>query len=67
MRLFSPVGSVVSQVLLAVVYFVVVTPLALVMRASGRDPLERRLDPAAPTYWIRRDGVRPMAGYFRQF
>lgn len=47
-RVFSPVA-------MGIVFFAVVTPLALAMRLTGRDPMRRRLEPAASSYWIRRD------------
>lgn len=37
-----PIGFVVAQVLLALLYFLVLTPLALVLRLTGHDPLHRR-------------------------
>ncbi|SEM34833.1 hypothetical protein [Streptacidiphilus jiangxiensis] len=38
-------------VLLALLYGCVVTPLGLLGRVV-RDPLRRRVDPKAPTYWV---------------
>lgn len=40
--LAQALGFVVSRVLLAIVFFAVLTPLALLQRALGRDPLQRR-------------------------
>jgi hypothetical protein len=45
---------IVSPVVLGVMFFGVVTPMGLVMRALGKDPLRLRFDPAARTYWIER-------------
>jgi len=45
---------VASPVAMGIVFFGVVTPLALAMRLSGKDPMRRRLEPAMPSYWIRR-------------
>ncbi|NGO77800.1 hypothetical protein G6045_19365 [Streptomyces sp. YC504] len=38
-------------VLLAVVYYLVVTPIGLLARAT-RDPLTRSWDPKAESYWV---------------
>ena len=46
---------VAGPVAMGVVFFGVVTPLALAMRLTGRDPMRRRFDPAVSSYWIRRD------------
>lgn len=62
-----PIGFVVSHLLLALVYFGVVTPIGLLMRAVGHDPMTRRFDRSAPTYWIAREQVADVRRYFRQF
>jgi hypothetical protein len=46
--------KITNPVTLGLVFFLAVTPTALIMRAMGKDPLRRRLDPAARTYWIDR-------------
>ena len=61
------IGIVVSNALLTAFYYLVITPVGLLMRALGRDPMQRRLDPAATTYWRDAEkGVDPRR-YFRQF
>jgi hypothetical protein len=63
-----PIGFVVSHVLLGAVYYLLVTPFGLIMRAVGYDPMHRRFDPAAPSYWVERDAAeRDPRSYFRQF
>jgi hypothetical protein len=63
-----PIGFVVSHLLLAGVFFLVVTPIGLVMRLAGYDPMHRRFDPRLSSYWIERDGrERDPKSYFRQF
>jgi hypothetical protein len=49
-RFFQGIGVVWTAVLLALVYVVSVGPVGLVMRLTGRDPLDRRLAPE-PTFW----------------
>lgn len=61
-----PVGFVVSYVVLALVYFVVLTPIGLAMRLFGHDPLSRRFDPRAGSYWTPRDGKKTVESYFKQ-
>jgi hypothetical protein len=62
-----PIGWVVSHVLLGVIFFGVVTPLALIMKLVGRDPMQRAFDPSAKTYWIERPQNQTTNRYFRQF
>ena len=62
-----PIGWTVSHLVLAAVYYLVLTPTGLIMRMLGHDPMNRRLDRDAPTYWTPRGPQREPAGYFRQF
>ncbi len=48
-------GYFVSRTLLILIFSVVMIPTGLLMRLVGRDPMERKLDPAAPSYWIRKE------------
>ncbi|MBF0171229.1 MAG: hypothetical protein HQK87_09105 [Nitrospinae bacterium] len=41
-----------TRLLLALVFYVVITPTGLLMRALGKDPLHRTIDRSAPSYWI---------------
>ena len=61
-----PVGWVISHVALGIVYYGVLTPVALVFRLIGRDPL-RRKRAAAESYWIRREPTTDVSRYYRQF
>ncbi len=45
-------NSVLSPLLIIVLFYGVVTPVGLVMRAVGKDPLRLRRDPQASSYWI---------------
>ncbi len=62
-----PIGWVMSHVVLAVVYFAVVTPIAFALRMAGRDTLQRKPRPDATTYWIPRSTPSESNRYFRQF
>ena len=61
------IGFCLTQVLLVLVFYLVVTPIGLVLRLLGKDPLERRWDKDATTYW--KDAEKPVdaKSYFRQF
>jgi hypothetical protein len=50
---------VVNPVVLGLVYFVVVLPLGLMIRASRRDPLHLEFDPRAESYWVVREPPGP--------
>jgi hypothetical protein len=42
-------------------FFLVITPMGLVMRALRRDPLRRQFEPQGESYWIRREPPGPQA------
>ena len=48
-------GRIVSPVVMALIFFVAVTPTALVMRMFGKDVLQLRFDREAKSYWIGRE------------
>lgn len=52
MLLAVVMGFVMTRVLLTLVFFGVVTPIGLLRRALGHDPLRRKPDPHATTYWL---------------
>ncbi len=67
MRAVYPLGWTVSHVLLILLYYGIVTPIGLVMRMLGRNPMEPTLDRQATTYWVERRQVADPSRYFRQF
>ena len=62
-----PIGFVVSHVVMALLFYGVFTPVALLFRLIGRDSLCRRFDPAAESYWVKRDATPDVNRYYRQF
>jgi len=65
--LFYPVGWTVSCVILAAVFYLVITPLGFLMRRVGYDPMDRKFEPQTKSYWRpHRTGAGPDR-YFRQF
>ncbi len=62
-----PIGFVVSFILLAAFYFLLLAPLGLFFRLIGRDPLCRKFDPNAKSYWLSRQQPKGLEQYFHQF
>jgi hypothetical protein len=50
---------VVNPIVMGAIFFVAVTPTALIMRAFGKDPLRLERDRASATYWVARDRPAP--------
>ena len=62
-----PIGWTVSHLLLAAIYYLLVTPIGLILRVCGHDAMQRRFDRGARTYWIERPPAPEAKRYFRQF
>ena len=63
----TPIGFVASITLLAIFYFLLLMPLGLLFRLLGRDPLCRRFDPRADSYWIVHRQPESLDRYFHQY
>jgi hypothetical protein len=66
MAVTQPIGHVMSILLLGIVYYCFLTPLAVVFRLTGRDVLWRRR-PQTTTYWTPRMQPPDPARYLRQY
>ena len=62
-----PIGWAISMTLLTAFYFLLITPLGLLFRLLGRDPLCRKFDPAAKSYWQPRREPDSLDRYFHQY
>ena len=67
MVLAFPIGWLVSQVVLLLLFYGMLTPVALFFRLTGRDLLCRKLDPGATTYWTAKEQPQDMRRYLRQY
>ncbi len=62
-----PIGWVVSFIIMAVFYYLVITPTGLFFRFIGRDSLRRKFDRSASTYWVSHRKPDSVKRYFNQF
>jgi hypothetical protein len=58
--------KIVNPLVMGLLFFLTVTPIALIMRAVGKDPLHRKFDGQAKSYWIERDPPGPTPESMRQ-
>lgn len=61
------IGIVLGNVLLGIVFYIVVTIIALIMKLLGRDPLRRKIDKQADSYWLEVEKTKDTTRYYRQF
>lgn len=62
----APIGWTISTVLLAMVYFLVVTPIGLLRRLVSADPMTRAFTDQ-PSYWTPRENPTDPRRHYRQF
>ena len=65
MKLGELMHHVVSPVMMGLIFFAVFTPVAIAMRAFGRDALKRRYEPQRNSYWEDRTPPGPSDDSFR--
>jgi len=58
LKVTHAIGWFNTRVILVVIYFVVITPIAVVIRIFGKDPLDRKIIKQAHTYWVKRPADR---------
>ena len=51
-------GSIVNPIVMGLVFFVVLTPIAIIMRLIGKDILKRKFNKSEKTYWIYREKIK---------
>ena len=54
MALGHALGWINTRIILGVLFYGIVTPMGVVMRLTGRDPMQRSFDPTAQTYRVLR-------------
>ena len=57
-------GRIIAPIVMAIIYFIIVTPIGLFMRLIGKDLLNIKFS-KANTYWIKREkNIGPMKRQF---
>lgn len=52
---------VITPLVMGLLFFLTVTPVGMLMRATGKDPMRLKRDPKASSYWITRTPPGPSA------
>ena len=62
-RLWTLLGAILHRIanpiLMGTIFFLVVTPIGLIMRLLGKRPLDLKFDPDAESYWKKREPPGP--------
>ncbi len=62
-----PIGWMVSQTVLILMFYGILTPLGLVLRCVRSDPLTRKKQANSTTYWSDKPQPSDLRSYFRQY
>ncbi len=52
-------GRMMTPLILSIIYFTLITPVGLLMRVFGSDPLNRKLDNSLDSYCVKSDDIEP--------
>jgi len=68
MTLAVLLGWFMTRIILSVLFYLVISPIGLIMRISGKDFLSRKLEKNSDSYWIPKQEVtRSKEDYEKQF
>ena len=67
MKVAGFIAKVNTVVLLYLIYFLVLTPIGILMRLTGKDILDEKLNENAETYWHKKEEERAISRYTQQF
>lgn len=62
-----PIGWLISQLALVLMYFGIITPVAWFLRLRGRDSLQRKPAAGATSFWQPKETPQDLRSYFRQY
>jgi len=63
----SIIGYIVSNILLALMFLLVITPLGLILKLMGKDLLQRQRPQKERTGWLPVKSTKTEDSYYRQF
>jgi hypothetical protein len=62
-----PIGWVISQLVLCIFYFLILTPIGIIGRLFRKDPLGLKWQKETESYWQPRSQEPKSSDYFRQY
>jgi len=58
MKIGNFIGNIISKVMISVLFFLIFTPIAIILRLAGKDLLNKKISKSQKSYWIERE-VQP--------
>ncbi|MGB0599804.1 MAG: hypothetical protein ACPGLY_24230 [Rubripirellula sp.] len=62
----SPIGMILGELSMLVIYFAIVFPIGLLLRMLHRVPLELNFDRDQESYWTSKECAKDVTNYYRQ-
>lgn len=62
-----PIGLIIGELILLMIFIGVFVPMALLFRMIGRDVLQRRIKTESETFWVPRSAPGNVRRYFQQY
>ena len=63
----APIGMLVSEIAMLIIYFGIFLPIGTVFRLMHRDALQLKIDQTASTYWQEKVEPESVTSYYRQY
>ena len=54
-KLGESLGAIIAPIIMALVFFIILTPVSLIVRLFGKDLLGLKFSDKSKSYWIKRD------------
>jgi hypothetical protein len=68
MAFSAVIGFFMSRVILTALFYVIITPIGVLMRLFGKDVLDERISKGSPSYWRERSvAVKTKESYENQY
>lgn len=49
------IGNIISKIILTLTFYLLVFPIGLILKLTGKDLLNKKIDKNVSSYWLRRD------------
>ncbi len=63
----APIGMVLGEVAMLLIFLGVFLPISLIFRLIGRDSLQRKMDKNVSTYWQTKQESDKVSNYYRRY
>ena len=57
--------KIMTPIIMGILFYLLITPVGLLMRLSGKDPMRLKTDPSSSSYWIDREPMPADGGQMK--